>query len=802
MEVTKSILLVEDNPGDAKIIETYLNLHNSLLHPEIVHVDSLGGALAHLDSHSTDIILLDLRLPDSVGLDTFSRLKKAHPNFPYIVLTGSAAKQPGSVNHQLGLDAVKMGAQDFINKNDLIKDEGEMLVRAIGYAVQRHQLTYRLEQAQKLAKVGHWEVTFSNNAFIGSKEMYNILGIQEPNLNTLADYISRVVPEDQEKVVSKFLGVFKDGGELEVEHRIISDDSAPKYAILKGKTVNSADGKHKSIMGTTQDISERKRVEILKREKELIEESAKLKQDFLAKTSHEIRTPLNPILLVTNILLNSNPTIQQREHLNAIKTAGETLLAVVNDVLDLSKIEAGKIDFNHQVFRLQQVFSSLREMMELNAREKGLDLILDISPEIPEYLVGDNVRLTQVLLNLVNNAVKFTHKGYIRAEARLHSTKDKKARLLFSVSDTGIGIPPDRLNEIFESFKQIDGGINRRFQGTGLGLTICKQLIKLQGGEIYVKSDYGQGSTFTFELDFEISNDTDSNQLLKYPAERHNLEGIDILLVEDNVLNQLVTKKIINNWGANLDVVNNGKECIDVLEKKDYSLILMDLQMPEMNGYEATKYIREKMPSPKKEIPIIALTANAFSGMNDECMQIGMNDYVSKPFEPDHLNYKIAQHARTVKAKAAGIKMDMNHKESGLSENNINQVSSIQNSLPTNMGEPPYTDLTYLKGISMGDNTIVRKAIDRYLKDTPGLVDKMGEYLLTKDFDQLGKCAHKLKSSVAIMGMETVKNAMESIVVITRSNQSNNQELSQLIKGSQVAIRHSLVELEAALKEI
>lgn len=802
MEVTKSILLVEDNPGDAKIIETYLNLHDSLLHPEIVHVESLAAAKAYLKSHSTDIILLDLRLPDSVGLDTFSKLKKAYPNFPYIVLTGSAANHPGSANHQLGLKAVKMGAQDFINKNDLIKDEGEMLVRAIGYAVERHQLTYRLEQAQKLAKVGHWEVTFSNNAFIGSKEMYNILGIPESKLNTLADYISRVVAEDQESVVSKFLKVFKDGGELEVEHRIISDDPLPKYAILKGKTVSSADGKHKSIMGTTQDISERKRVEILKREKELIEESAKLKQDFLAKTSHEIRTPLNPILLVTNILLNSNPTLQQREHLNAIKTAGETLLAVVNDVLDLSKIEAGKIDFNHQVFRLQQVFSSLREMMELNAREKGLDLILDISPEIPEYLIGDNVRLTQVLLNLVNNAVKFTHKGYIRVEARMHSTKNKQTRILFSVSDTGIGIPPDRLNEIFESFKQIDGGINRRFQGTGLGLTICKQLIKLQGGDIYVKSVYGQGSTFTFELDFEISKDTDSNQLLKHPAERHSLEGMDILLVEDNLLNQLVTKKIINNWGAKLDIANNGKECIDVLEKKDYSLILMDLQMPEMNGYEATKYIREKMPSPKKEIPIIALTANAFSGMNDECMQIGMNDYVSKPFEPDHLNYKIAQHARPVKVKTTGSKKDMNHNESGFSENNINQVSSTQNSLPANMGEPPYTDLTYLKGISMGDNTIVKKAIDRYLKDTPELVDKMGEYLLNKDFDQLGKCAHKLKSSVAIMGMETVKNAMESIVGITRSNQNDSLQLPQLIKGSQDAIRQSLVELEAALKEI
>ena len=803
MESVKNILLITNSQEAEHLIEAYVR-NESSLQLRLQKTTSLSEGKAHLSHHQADLVILDFALDDEAKFQTFLSLYRDFPDCAFIVLTGEG-------EDELGKQILKYGISDFLNREALLLElkidgKSSVLGRIIRHLCKQAYLLGRLNQAQQLAKIGHWEIDVQTNKLSCSGEIYDIF--EEGNFdkfNTLEGYIRAIHPDDQEKVVLKFIQAFKDGEDFEVEHKIQLGDGHIKHLIIEGRAEKDLQGNYTSLLGTTQDISGQKAFDQLALEKEQAEQSAKLKQDFLAKTSHEIRTPLNPILLLTNILLNTQPTPQQKEHLNAIKTAGETLLAVVNDVLDLSKIEAGKINFHHNIFKLSEVFAALREMMELNAREKSLDLIFELDAELPTYIIGDNVRLTQILLNLIGNAIKFTHKGYIRVEARRKKRTANRIRIEFYVNDTGIGIPKDKLADIFESFNQVNTNLLPQYKGTGLGLTIVKQLVKLQGGDIFVASEEGQGSTFTFELDFDISEEQSAKSQQTEELSQEKLAGLEVLLVEDNPLNQLVTKKIVTAWGANIDIANNGKECLKVLSHKTYDVILMDLQMPEMDGYEATRVIRSQMTPPIQHIPIIALTANAFTGMDAECLKVGMNDYVSKPFEPGYLYNKIVKYApsssthknRTEPLQALNTELNgsngMKKKENTLPEISMN--------IPASMGRPPFVDLSYLRGISMGDNTIVRKAIDRYLKDTPDLLTQMEDSLKDRNYDQLGKYAHKLKSSVGIMGMDNMKDTMERIVALCKNDMAREQ-LHQIIASSKLVIQQSIKELEEELRNM
>lgn len=795
MRETKHILYIGHNQETYNLVEEHLHA-SDLLDIQLNKSTSLEEGLDLLEEKSDllDLVLLEQGLD---GMNAIWSLRREFPNCPVILLIEAEESA-------FGLEAIKAGAHDFLILDNLRQNnQCQLLLRIIRHAIEESKLRVRLQYAQQLAKAGDWEVDIATNHFRCSQELYRIFEQQDTNyFNTLEDYIQSIYPEDQEIVVRHFLEALQNGDDFEVEHRIKQKDGRIRHVMIQGYALADKTGNYSRLHGITQDITQRKRLEILRLERDQFEQSTKFKQEFLAKTSHEIRTPLNPILLLTDILLNTQPTPQQYELLNAIKTGGEILLAVVNDVLDVSGIEAGKLEFNKNTFRLSDVFSALREMMELSAREKSLDLIFELDVEIPDYIIGDNIRLTQIFLNLIGNAIKFTPKGYIRVEARIKRREDQKIRLEFCVNDTGIGIPEDKLNDIFESFNQVNAKLGQRYHGSGLGLTIVKQLVKLQGGDIFVASKEGEGSTFTFELDFGISEKETitQSQIERIPPDA--LVGVDILLVEDNPLNQLVTKKIIATWGANIDVANNGRECIEILQKRAYNLILMDLEMPEMDGYEATEYIRTQISSPLKNIPIIAITANALSGMNNKCVEMGMNDYIAKPFEPGQLYAKIIKHALIKETQT----MEEQTPELLNSEiNGSNSMKKQDQSLPDVsliiqefMGTPPYTDLSYLKGISMGDNTIVRKAISRYLKDTPELMLEMENCVQAGDYDQLGKCAHKLKSSVGIMGMDQMKDSMQKIVNICRGDLDKSQ-LHGLVAASSEVIQASIKELEGEL---
>jgi CheY-like chemotaxis protein len=382
----------------------------------------------------------------------------------------------------------------------------------------------------------------------------------------------------------------------------------------------------------------------LMKAKQQVEEALRIKDQFLANMSHEIRTPMNAVLGFTNLLLKSEMSPEQKQYINAIKVSGENLIIIINDILDFSKIESGKVVFEKTKFNLSQVISSLVELMLPKSTEKNIKLSSSIDTRISDYLVGDPTRLTQILINLVGNAIKFTAKGSVKITVNLVEEKQKSTILRFSVADTGIGIPQNQLSSIFESFTQATNDTTRKYGGTGLGLTITKQLIELQGGKIWVESEVDKGSVFLFQLEFEksVSSDFKTNGSSNNGTEIvHNIEGLNILLVEDNSLNQILAKKVLTDWKWNVEVADNGLIAIDKVEKNNYDVILMDIQMPEMDGYAATRHIREKLPSPKNNIPIIAMTAHAMTGEAEKCFNAGMNDYISKPFDQNKLYSKI-----------------------------------------------------------------------------------------------------------------------------------------------------------------
>jgi len=406
------------------------------------------------------------------------------------------------------------------------------------------------------------------------------------------------------------------------------------------------------VFAAARDVTEQKRItEELKEAKEVAElakilaeeEKAKAenalqsKQQFLANMSHEIRTPMNAIIGFTKVLFKTDLVPNQKEYLDAIKTSGDGLLVLINDILDLAKVDAGKMTFEQIPFKIQFSISSILQVLNLKIQEKNLELVTEYDNRIPEVLKGDAARLNQILLNLLSNALKFTEKGKITIAVRLMNEDKETAIIEFAISDTGTGIPEDKLKSIFDNFQQATSSTSRLFGGTGLGLAICKQLVEKQGGTIIVKSKVDEGSTFSFTLNFQKFKGESKINNEEFELEKEN-KVIKVLLVEDTALNQLLMKIILEDFKFKYDIADNGKIAIEKMQTETYDIILMDLQMPVMNGFEATEYIRNTL---KSKIPIIALTADVTTVDLEKCKAAGMNDYVSKPLDERILYTKI-----------------------------------------------------------------------------------------------------------------------------------------------------------------
>jgi len=380
----------------------------------------------------------------------------------------------------------------------------------------------------------------------------------------------------------------------------------------------------------------------LKKAKDLAEDATRAKQKFLSTMSHEIRTPLNAIINTVNLMREEDPREDQVESLDILKFSTDNLLQIVNDILDFSKIDAGRIEFEKVEFEMGKLLVGIKQSFEYEVDRRHLSLDLKLDKDIPPVLLGDSTRLTQILINLVGNAVKFTEKGEICIEAETVKREDGQVEIGFSVIDTGIGIPEDKMEIIFESFTQGTSSTTRKYGGTGLGLAITRKLVELQGGEMKVTSKLGKGSTFFFSLPFLVSDKKFVKEDPHRKSDFHSLRGLEVLVVEDNLVNQKVVSKYLAKWEASVDIAENGRIAVEMVEKKRYDVILMDLHMPEMSGYEATLKIRAMTDDYYQKLPIIALTASVFLEDREKIFKIGMSGFITKPFNPKELFWTIS----------------------------------------------------------------------------------------------------------------------------------------------------------------
>ncbi len=399
------------------------------------------------------------------------------------------------------------------------------------------------------------------------------------------------------------------------------------------------DGEYDGVLAIARDITEIRRIrEDLKKAKIEAEASSKAKEAFLANMSHEIRTPMNAIVGMSKLLKQTEINSEQAKYLNAISTSSSNLIVLINDILDLSKIESGKLELEKLGFSLSELIESLFYTQKMLSDQKGIEFHYTIDSNIPKALHGDPYRLNQILTNLINNAIKFTNIGRVELAVHHKITKDQMCLLEFRIKDSGIGIAEGKLKDIFDAFSQADTSITRKFGGTGLGLAITQHLVMLMNGEIDVQSTLGSGTEFKVRIPLEIADKVDVKVEETIDSELLDLKGLRLLLVEDNRINRMLAFSLLNKWGISYDWAEHGEEAIQLLYENSYDLILMDMQMPVMDGIETTLKIRNEM---HLDIPIIALTANAFKDDAQRCIESGMNDVVTKPFEPSVLYNKI-----------------------------------------------------------------------------------------------------------------------------------------------------------------
>lgn len=750
MVPTNKILLIEDNPGDARLVEIFL-MESELKNLEVLHKITLKEGLEVLRTgEEFAAILLDLTLPDSRGFETLERVVSEFPQNNTIVLTGFSDKE-------MGVQAVKAGAQDFLVKGAFDSDQ---LAKTLRFSIERNKVLKRLEETQRIAHIGNWEYFSTTKTFTASDELYRIFGCSGTSDDELwpLETLGAVHGEAMEKGVLKkdlkvrrkdgsyryvfvqclsqrsdtdehvFQGIIQDITERKLAeqemvksreryqeiftqsrdslficsldgkfidfnqatldlfgythqellslpdaHGLYYPEERKNEFLLKLKSQKSIKdyeinivnkrGEHRECMVTAniivtddlvgyncilRDVTEKRQAEKLRKARDLARQSAQMKEQFVASISHEMRTPMNAILGMSNLLMQMDLVGEQFNLVKSIKQSSEILLGVVNDILEVSEIQNGKVVFENESFDLHEVLDNLVNVMQYKAQEKDLYLEVVIDEGIPRYISGDQLRLNQVLYNLVGNAIKFTDHGYVKIYLKkLHDIGDS-VQIKFIVEDTGIGIPEDKIDAIFETFTRIRQK-DRLFEGTGLGLSICKNLVELQGGKIGASSELGKGSIFFFDLIFEKGQaDDPADQLVDVIPELPEDAVFELLLVEDHKMNQLVARKTLERKWRNiqLTIAENGQVAVDMLRDKDFDVVLMDIQMPIMDGYEATKYVREHFPPDRANMTILAMTAHAHVAKDEKFKEYGMDDFVLKPFKPEELFQKISKYVK------------------------------------------------------------------------------------------------------------------------------------------------------------
>jgi PAS domain S-box-containing protein len=743
------LLLIEDDSVDRTFFQRALKASDIVA--ELTIAEDGAAGITDFCNGDFDCVFLDYMLPGTDGMSLLRSLHEKKAGVPIVLVTSHG-------DEKIAVNAMKAGATDYIPKNLITPSSLAQIIRSIlrfkeierqkihaENIVRQNERRHRIffEKSQIFLCTHDLDGNFINVNMAGAKSLgyvpeeligTNLKDIVSPEHMHLFDsYLEKIL---QEKTIMGLMHVLTKTNEERIwmYHNYLYEES---------------DNEENYVIGSIQDITERvKMEEAMRVAKLLAEDSVKIKEQFLANMSHEIRTPMSAILGFTDLILETKLDNEQRSFLDTIHHSAKNLLSIINDILDFSKISSGKLSLEEADFDLSKLTRTLVQTFQLEAAKKNIRLICNIQPEVPLILKGDSVRLNQILLNLFSNALKFTESGSVRLEIGLLDKKEGVNTIAFSVEDTGIGIPPDKLESIFESFTQASSDTTRKYGGTGLGLAIVKNLVELYGGSITAANMPGQGAKLTFTIAVKSGSAAgEESSAIGEQEKSHgkkycDLNGTRILVVEDNTFNQLLAERVLYNMHAVVDIASNGREAIEKLRTATYDIILMDIQMPEMDGYEATRHIRMQFPEGLNKIPIIAMTAHALSDEGSRCILAGMNDYISKPFEPYNLGAKIKN------LLIASGKMP----DQGISGEP--SLAVIETKSEERM------DLSTLKEM-LGDGETLTQILLTMCHEMQEQNNSIKASLEEENWEQLSRIAHKMKSCVMMLKMPRFLTVVE-----------------------------------------
>ena len=606
---------------------------------------------------------------------------------------------------------------------------------------------------------GFFEYDLVNHKFFGSENLQELVTLNEDLTQLVFPALIDIIhPDDSEPAVSALFDLVS-GRTKMLQHELRVKNKQGIYIWTNVRatiSVKDAEGKPLMMIGTTTDIAHIKKTEeeLLKAKQEA-EQASEYKNQFLSTMSHEIRTPLNAIIGLTDVMLLKKPKGDLKENLNILSFSATHLLSLINDVLDLAKIDAGKIEFVSAEFNIEETIKRIYQTFQNKCQETGIAFSYIVDKGIPEIISGDALRLTQIMNNLVNNAIKFTAKGAVKINVQQVAAWGKKVKLLFEVVDTGIGIDKKMQQQVFEDFVQADSNISRKYGGTGLGLAITKKLIELQGGSIHVESKPRKGSRFYFELEFGVNaaSKTKDKKPIKQNATPTELKNKKVLLVEDILANQKVAVSYLTHWQALVKCAENGKEALALFKKGDFDILLIDLYMPVMNGFETIEKIRTLAKG--KNIPIVALTASIEPAVIKKAIKSGANVCLGKPFDAKQL-------LETIK-KLTGSKTKAVPKKPVLKQKVIKSKFR-------------HINLKRIEDASLGNKAFVKEMINLLKTEIPVYISDCTVDLQNRDYPKFAAGIHKLKNSLLMIGLDALRGDLVKIEEIAK----NKKQLDKL----------------------